>query len=74
MVDWKNIGVPILVAIIAGTVALISAFINFIISALFTPYIQISKEPTTGMDKLVIDIKNIGTAPAKNLKLRQCKY
>lgn len=70
MVDWKNIGVPIIVGIIAGTVALISALINFIISALFVPNIHISREPTTDQkDKVVIDITNIGTAAAKSLKL-----
>jgi hypothetical protein len=70
MVDWKNVGVPIIVAIIARAVALISALVNFIISALFVPNIQIFKDPRAqGKDKVVIDITNIGTAAAKNLKL-----
>ena len=70
MVDWKNIAVPIIVAIIAGAVGLVSALINFIISALFTPNIQISEEPLKiGDNKVTIDITNNGTAAAKNLKL-----
>ena len=44
MVDWKHIGVPIIVAIIAGGAALIGALINYIISALFIPNIVISRE------------------------------
>lgn len=70
MVDWKNIGVPIIVAIIAGAVSLVSALVNFIISALFMPNIQISDEPLKiGDNKVTIDITNNGTAAAKNLKL-----
>lgn len=70
MPDWKSIGVPVIVAIIAGTVSLISAYTNFIISSFFTPNIQISKESAGKLnDKIIIDITNNGTAAAKSLRL-----
>jgi hypothetical protein len=66
----KNIGVPIIIAIIAGVIALISALINYIIAALFIPNLDISKEPNQEQNKkTIIDITNIGSAPAKSLKL-----
>jgi hypothetical protein len=65
MVDWKSIGVPIIVAVIAGGVALVSALINYIIATLFVPNIVITKEK----NHTIFDITNTGSAAAKGLKL-----
>lgn len=70
MANWVKILVPIVVAII-GAGSFVSAIINGIISALFTPNIQISGEPLNPKDqnRVLIDITNNGTAAAKNLRL-----
>jgi hypothetical protein len=69
MVDWKNIGVPIIVALIAGGVALIAALINGIIAAVFTPNISITRASTSNTHTTIFDITNSGSASAKDLKL-----
>jgi hypothetical protein len=70
MVDWKNIGVPIIIAIIAGAVALVSALINYIIAALFVPNFVVSATYHIDPERPPeFDITNIGSAAAKDLKL-----
>jgi uncharacterized membrane protein len=70
MVDWKNIGVPIIIAVIAGAVALVSALINYIIAALFVPNFAVSTTYQTLPEKPpVFEITNTGSAAAKGLKL-----
>jgi hypothetical protein len=70
MVDWKNIGVPITVALIGGTAAIITGLGGFIIGSLFVPVVNISKDLNSIENKsTIIDITNTGSASAKNLKL-----
>ena len=67
MVDWKNVGTPIIVAIIT----LIGGFfISYISSVLYKPDVSIELVPSKeDVHNATINLLNKGSAPAKNLKL-----
>jgi hypothetical protein len=67
LVDWKNVGVPIVVTLIT----LIGGFvISSLVSVLFKPDISIELIPhKENIYKVTIDLENKGSAAAKNLKL-----
>ena len=69
MVDWKNIGVPIITAILVSILGG-SAIINFVYSALFKPDISIEMEVDNKENNHTakVYVSNVGLATAKNLK------
>jgi hypothetical protein len=69
MVDWKNVGIPIIAALIVGVVTIIAALINYIILAVFTPVISVTRTSNSNPHTTIFDITNTGSTSAKNLKL-----
>ena len=69
MFDWKNVGVPIIVALLSLGSAIIVASFAYIASVILKPNISITTASSSNLHTTIFDITNIGSAPAKDLKV-----